>query len=379
MRVLLNIWSPFLLSHVGDFACNHDFWLLRNQYPELEFLTPPLLATVVANAKYSFQKVSERLPWNHFGLVPLKYWLYFKRLSYLPPSCIDKINADVILSYGSDPWPFHSCRAGRVQYSHVASKTLYKRAGLLKQLSAEIEAKRWVLRTADVVICRDPASMQRVKNLLGISDSQLRCIPHYEPYTEAISEDKALHKQEQQSNLSILFVGGESRRKGLVNLLKAWTRLSENLRRSVTLTVVSDFKDGRVSSIPEDVRVLNTRLGREEMYSLMEETHIFVLPTLYDSYGRVVVEAMAKGCCVISSRQDPQDWMLDYGEAGLLVDPESVQEIALALENAICNTQLRQQLALQARERFLKTFYHLVVGKRLYEAFCHAADHRRGS
>ena len=184
-----------------------------------------------------------------------------------------------------------------------------------------------------------------------------------------------IRKQQEKDHVNILFVGGDGRRKGLVNLLKAWNQLSGNLRKSAVLTVISSFRDGRVSPIPDDVRVLDSTIQREDVLLLMEAAHVFVLPTLYDSYGRVIVEAMAKGCCVISSRQDPQDWMLGFGEAGLLVDPESVEEIGLALEDAISKAQFRQQLAWQARQRFLRIFHHQVVGEQLCKALSFAVDH----
>ena len=105
------------------------------------------------------------------------------------------------------------------------------------------------------------------------------------------------------------------------------------------------------------------------MTELMRRAHIFVFPTQFDTYGRVIVEAMAGGCAVISSNTDPQDWILGYGKAGIAINPASPEEIANGLTLLTQDKDIRMNYALSAIRRFREVFYHRVVGMQYRNAF----------
>jgi glycosyltransferase involved in cell wall biosynthesis len=91
----------------------------------------------------------------------------------------------------------------------------------------------------------------------------------------------------------------------------------------------------------------------------------------------VLIEAMAHGCAIVSSRQAPQDGLLDYGRAGVLVDPRAPVELALALESLVLNRDHRRALAARGRERFLSHYHHRPVGALYRRVFDEALDRRR--
>lgn len=380
MRVLLNIWSPFFLSHVGEFGANFYFLALRKQFPDLEFCLPPRVAVAAANVKYALQKALDRLPWRRMPPRLLEPWLAFRRISYLPAWYVRRSAADVVLSYASDPWPWRGYRAGRVQFSHLPSERYFQMFGLRGQLPAEIKAKRRVLQAADIVICRDPASAERVHSWLQVPVERIRCIPVYDPHHEPLNEAEVTRKHGSDQEVRMLFVGADGWRKGLPNLLAAWSSLPSGTRAKARLTVVSREDAALRSQLAacEGVEFIPTPVPGAQVRCLMEEAHVFAAPTLYDSYGRAVTEAMARGCCVITSRQDPQDWMVDYGRAGFLVDPQSPDEIGAALHEAIESPSCRGEKGMAARERFMRVFHHRVVGEQLYEALRTACERAEG-
>ncbi len=57
------------------------------------------------------------------------------------------------------------------------------------------------------------------------------------------------------------------------------------------------------------------------MQKEMQEANCFVLPTRYEAFGAVLIEAMATGLPVIATRSGGPDHIVTE-ENGLLIDPE---------------------------------------------------------
>lgn len=377
MRILLNTWEPFVLSHVKDFGIARDFTHLSQRFPDLEFVTVTSLPLVAAaNLKYLVQRGIRRLPTRHLVRPWQRYWKRFERLSLLTPVYIRKAGADVVVSHGSVPWPLDAGNVARVLFSNLESRLFYERAGLLEQLPLEIEVKRWTLRDADVVVTAKPESARRLEERIPELRGKVWFIPIYDPSVEALDEGSVREKHDTTETLRVVFAGGQARRKGLPQLLQAWEMLEPSIRSRLELTVVSSMTDGDVRPVPADVHLIRS-LAHGELVRLFGASHVLVFPTWYDNFGRVISEAMAQGCCVITSHQEPQDWIVDYGRAGLLVDPSSPASIARALTSAANDKGMRRRLALCARERFVRLFHHHIVGQQYHDVFLAALAHRR--
>ena len=76
---------------------------------------------------------------------------------------------------------------------------------------------------------------------------------------------------------------------------------------------------------------------------------LFVLPSLSEGFGLPVVEAMACGLPVAASRRSSLPEVL--GDAGLLFDPTSPDDIAAALTRLLDDPELRDRLRLRGLER----------------------------
>ena len=134
------------------------------------------------------------------------------------------------------------------------------------------------------------------------------------------------------------------------------------------LTVVSRFLDGDIDLTNLPWRVMKD-LTRSQTDELLRESQILLLPTHGDTFGFVLTEAMAAGCCVLSSNREPQDWILDYGAAGILVEPSSPSSIGSALARLIMEPNTRLRYALKGFQRFNEIFFHRSTGSKLHELF----------
>ena len=73
------------------------------------------------------------------------------------------------------------------------------------------------------------------------------------------------------------------------------------------------------------------RISREEMQEELQNACCFVLPTRYEAFGAVLIEAMATGMPVIATRSGGPDHIVSV-ENGFLVEPDNVKQLATAME-----------------------------------------------
>ena len=81
--------------------------------------------------------------------------------------------------------------------------------------------------------------------------------------------------------------------------------------------------------IADLVRFLG-RISREEMQREMQEASCFVLPSRYEAFGAVLIEAMATGLPVIATRSGGPGFIVNEAN-GILIDPERADELAEAM------------------------------------------------
>lgn len=137
-------------------------------------------------------------------------------------------------------------------------------------------------------------------------------------------------------DIAILFVANEIERKGLPVLIEAVAGLGD--ARLVVVAV------GRLDAAA--VRALTLRLGLDadrlcmtgptpDVGRLLAAGDLFVLPTTYEAWGLVIVEALASGLPVVTSRSAGASVVL--GDiAGILLDsPRDAAELAQAITRAL--------------------------------------------
>ncbi|AFY34483.1 glycosyltransferase family 4 protein [Calothrix sp. PCC 7507] len=149
-----------------------------------------------------------------------------------------------------------------------------------------------------------------------------------------------------------LFVGRLSTEKGLDTLLAAW----EHLDGKVPLKIVGD---GPLAAqvIASVNRLPNVEwLGRRsmsEVYNLMGEAMFVIFPSKwYETFGRVAVEAFAKGTPVIAANIGAIAELVESGRTGLHFTPGDSEDLTAKVLWAIANPALLHQMRQEARSEF---------------------------
>ena len=81
----------------------------------------------------------------------------------------------------------------------------------------------------------------------------------------------------------------------------------------------------------DDMVTFLGRISREEIQDEMQHASCFVLPTRYEAFGAVLIEAMSAGLPVIATRSGGPQHIV-YKGSGILIDPEEVSQLTGAME-----------------------------------------------
>lgn len=132
-----------------------------------------------------------------------------------------------------------------------------------------------------------------------------------------------------------VFVGALDRVKGVDTLLDAWREVVARIP-AARLTIVGDGPQSsvlrrRAKQLGVDASVTFTgAVPRPTVRSLIDGACVLVLPSRSEGFGRIIVEAMARGRPVIASDVGAIPELVDHGTTGLLVTPGDARELARA-------------------------------------------------
>lgn len=156
------------------------------------------------------------------------------------------------------------------------------------------------------------------------------------------------------------------REKGLDVLIRAAGRLSDlddlHLIIAGSGPLEAELRElGARSSVP--VHFLGNRDDVAVWYALGD---VIAIPSRFESFGRVTLEAMAAGRPIVASRVGGLQEAITDGVDGVLVPPEDEAALAAALRALLCDVELARRLAEAARKRFQSryTMEHMAISRR---------------
>mgnify|MGYP001586499661 CR=1 FL=1 len=133
-------------------------------------------------------------------------------------------------------------------------------------------------------------------------------------------------ESEKPKRFTVLVTGGQFIRKGLFYVLEAWQKL--NLPDAELLFKGSVPKEFEYLLEAKNIRRITKFLSDEEMTKLYNEAHVFVLPSIDEGFGQVVMEAMSAGLPVIVSKNVGSSDGVENGKDGFVVPIRSSDMIA---------------------------------------------------
>lgn len=209
-----------------------------------------------------------------------------------------------------------------------------------------------MFRAADHVIVLGQRDRALVAELLGVDPARLSVLHNCVPDPGPIPRPRP-----NASEPTILFLGRLSDRKGLPELLEALA--SPELAGLSWHAVLAG--DGPVASYRQQADVLDLQgrvtmpgwLNEAETQELCARAAILVLPSHAEGLAMAVVEGLAHGIPVVTTRVGAHAEVITDGETGLFVPVSDPDALAAALGRLLRNPALRRRIGLRARALFV--------------------------
>lgn len=220
---------------------------------------------------------------------------------------------------------------------------------------------------ADLVHCPSQATADDcVAN--GFDRDKVRVIPFgveaMAPSAAEIAEVKADWAIDEPY---VMWSGTREPRKNLRGLLEAW-KIADRKDERLVLVGPAGWGDHLKPELREAGRVMTLGfVDHSSLRALYAGAAAFCWPSLREGFGFPVLEAMAEGCPVITSRGTSTEEIV--GEAGVLVDPTDPHEIAGALNDLLDDPAGSRELAERGRTRAAGYTWQR-TGELLEDAYC---------
>ena len=147
----------------------------------------------------------------------------------------------------------------------------------------------------------------------------------------------------------VLFVGNLIKRKNVASLLDA-KKISNS---DYYLVIVGDgplFKNLKKKADDENIRDVIFTGSRNDVEDIIPSCDVLILPSFSESFGLVLIEALACGKPVIGSNVGGISEIIT-NDVGLLVNPNKISSIAKAIDKMVNDENFRMGLSLNARNR----------------------------
>ena len=198
------------------------------------------------------------------------------------------------------------------------------------------EQARRAAAESDRIIAVSEFTAAQVHQLLGVERSRLRVVHHGVriPPPSGVAREKI-----------ILHVGAIQARKNVARLIQAFETVPADWRLALAgsagFGADAILRGIAASPARERISVLGYVIA-EALADWYARSSILAFPSLDEGFGIPILEAMAAGLPVLTSNRSALAEVA--GDAALLVNPESVEELAEALRKMISGAQLREEL-----------------------------------
>ena len=253
-------------------------------------------------------------------------------------------------------------------------KDIVARSEEEKETATRIRVEEELMRDMSRIVAATPLDKTQMVELYGASPGKIVVVP--------LGVDPAMFRPVPRSEARhaigldlpgmcqlVLFVGRLDPLKGLDTLLRAVCRLTDlepELVKGLCMAVIGGDADANDTGLDNELDCLDKlkdEVGLRDLViflgSRAQDTlpyyysaaEVCVVPSLYESFGLVALEAMACGTPVIASRVGGLQHTVDDGVTGFLVPAGEPDALADKLRLLLVDSELRERLGANARRK----------------------------
>jgi glycosyltransferase involved in cell wall biosynthesis len=219
-------------------------------------------------------------------------------------------------------------------------------------------ARRLMAKFGDAFISNNNAGRDYLVEVLGVDKKKVAVKPYLVPEPKALFK-QAVRLENQQSPLTnpvFLYVGRIDRRKGINFLLDACLNLQKQGYQNYTLLIIGDGEQreefenySKSHGLDKCVKWLGW-ISYGSLGPYFNDADVFVFPSIEDTWGMVVPEAMSLGKPVLCSTWAGSAEMIDSEKTGYVFDPYYPEQLAGLMRQFIDRPNLITSMGKNARK-----------------------------
>ena len=246
---------------------------------------------------------------------------------------------------------------------HTLARTKQRARAGERESDRRAQAEQRIIAAANAVVVSTHIEKDDIAKLYGTSETPIEVIPPGVDVSlfRPIDAGKARRELGLSDKHTILYVGRIEPLKGLDILIKAVSMLHD--AANVSLIIVGggledDAEMRRLKFLASQLDISDMvsfagAVGQERLPAYYNAADVFVLPSWYESFGLVALEAMSCGTPVVVSRVGGLKTFVENGKTGYLVPWRCPEAFARNLETLLANPALRDAMGSAARRKAL--------------------------
>ena len=235
---------------------------------------------------------------------------------------ISKIHPKILFQYHPQSGCVKEILQDEVDKNPMAKKTILEETEF-RYSKKQLDDSVFEVKLSDFAV---GASTFTLKTLIkqGMAEN---CV-HMAPYGVNIKDFKPRRDFRKIDKMRFLFVGSFSQRKGISYLLQAFKELEdegENISLTMAGRGIMDYE--LVKSYNLKCLETHVNLPLEKLVELMQESDVFVFPSICEGFGLVLIQAMATGMPLITTYNTSGPDFIEEGKDGFLIEAQDVETI----------------------------------------------------
>jgi glycogen(starch) synthase len=223
--------------------------------------------------------------------------------------------------------------------------------------------ERWMARRADGVIVCSYYMRGHVADIFDIDERRIAVIPNgVDPNDMRPLEDlEALRREFAAPHEKlVLLVGRLVYEKGFQLALDALPGVIERVENVRFLVAGSGTHEGELKAQAERLGLSRNGMflgwiGDDVLHSLYRIADLCVVPSIYEPFGLVALEAMASGCpCIVADTGGLREVVPSGERVGLRFNGGDAEHLGVMIERLLIDVDLRDRLVMEASEHVLR-------------------------
>jgi len=224
--------------------------------------------------------------------------------------------------------------------------------------------ERWITNRSDRVIACSYYMREQIADIFGVEEEQIAVIPNgIDPEDLQPRDERELRRLRCEfaspEEKLVLLIGRLVYEKGFQLALEAMPRLIESVPGTRFLVAGSGTHEAELRRQAAQAGLMEHGtflgwIGDDVLHSLYRIADVCVVPSLYEPFGLVALEAMASGCpCIVADTGGLRE-VVPHGEAGLRFRARDPEALGKMVERLLTDAQLRDRLVAEGCEHILR-------------------------